>query len=85
MGWAAVEAGRGVVFAPVPLPGFLPRKFQQNIAGEGGRPKLKSQLGHLISCVPLGSSRHPFSPPQDGKITPTLGGFRVVTQNQPDG
>lgn len=25
-------SGAGVVFAPLPLPGFLPRKFQQNIA-----------------------------------------------------
>lgn len=46
MGWAVVEAGRGVVFAPVPLPDFVPRKFQQNIT-EGvleSDPDLKVSL-----------------------------------------
>ena len=56
--------------APVPLPGFLPGEFQQNIAGGskyfGVRPE-------LISCLPLGSSRLLFSAQKDGKIIPCFG------------
>lgn len=68
MGWSVVQAGRGWVFAPVPLPGFLPRKFQLSVAEE----VLESDP-HLKVSLAIGLFQASISPPEDGKITTWLG------------
>lgn len=81
MGWTAVEVGEGGRwFAPVPLPGFFPRKpcriLQEN--GLWSQTLTQKLAQPLTSWVPLGFPSLLFLIPWMGKSPPTLGRFRVI-------
>ena len=80
MDCSGAGVGGGQWFAPVPLPGFFPRKPCRMLQENGLRSQTLTQKSaqSLTSWVPLGSPRLLFLIPSMGKSPPTLGSFRVI-------